>query len=199
MMFHFMIFILFTTLSSISGLELPEREKPKITDWAGTARWLVNANHYGSIATNSVHNAGFPFVQPKSFVDGGYPTNSTGIMYFYDSGMDTSLLDIAEDNSVSFALTAATLGHCPPTTHTDPENPTCARAVFTGNFVKVTDLEELVSAKESLYARHPMMKAWPKGHDFQVYKIDTIKEIWLIDIYGGAKSVDLDEYYNYQF
>merc|ERR1719158_2250260 len=62
---------------------------------------------------------GAPFVQPKSFCDGP-KTNSTGSLYFYDSDMDESLIDITANNFVSFALSATQLGHCPATKHTDP-------------------------------------------------------------------------------
>ena len=47
-------------------------------------------------------------------------------------------------------------------------------------------------AEDALFSRHPMMPTWP--HDFDFYVI-RIKSIWLIDIYGGAKDVDLEEYY----
>ncbi len=79
-----------------------------------------------------------------------------------------------------------------PTAHTDPENPTCAKATFTGAFELVTDEQEREVAKDALFSRHPMMPTWP--HHFDFYAI-RIKSIWLIDIYGGAKEVDLDDYY----
>jgi hypothetical protein len=109
--------------------------------------------------------------------------------------MDESLKDIAESNVVSFTLSATSLGHCPATKHTDPENPTCARVTFSGKFNLVEDKDELEFAQSSLFERHPMMATWPNdSHDFKVYKID-ITSIWLIDIYGGAKDVPVDDYY----
>ena len=195
----FLISILALSKASNDELKLDKRNKPKIMDFAGTARWLVNENNYGTLATISDRIGGKPFAQPKSFVDGGYPTNSTGVLYFYDSDMDASLIDITTQPIVSFSLTAASLGHCPPTKHTDPENPTCARATFSGTFTKVTDKDESETAKQSLIAKHPMMASWPAGHDFNVWKITDINEIWLIDIYGGAKSVDPNEYYAYEY
>lgn len=167
--------------------------KPRISKFAETARWLVSENYWGSISTISVHRKGAPFAQPKSFVDGGYPSNSTGILYFYDSEMDTSMEDIAADNRVALSLSAASLNHCPPTKHTDPENPTCARVVLSGRFVKVEDENERQMAQASLFARHPIMPRWPEEHGWGVYKIN-LEEVWLIDIYGGAKSVDINEY-----
>lgn len=188
-------------LSGASEYEykLDERNKPKVMDFAGTARWLAHENYYGSLATISDRIGGKPFAQPKSFVDGGYPTNSTGVLYFLDSDMDASLVDITTQPIVSFSLTAATLGRCPTTKHTDPENPTCSRATFSGTFTKVSDKVENSNARASLIARHPMMASWPNSHDFNVWKITDINEIWLIDIYGGAKSVDPRDYYAYEY
>ena len=195
----FLISILALSKASEDEFKLDKRNKPKIMDFAGTARWLVNENNYGTLATISDRIGGKPFAQPKSFVDGGYPTNSTGVLYFYDSDMDASLIDISTNPIVSFSLTAASLGRCPPTKHTDPENPTCARATFSGTFTKVTDENESENARQSLIARHPMMASWPPEHNFNVWKITDINEIWLIDIYGGAKSVDPKEYYAYEY
>jgi len=126
-------------------------KKPRILDFAGTARWLAHENFWGTIGTISVRLDGAPFTQPKSFVDGP-ADNSTGVLYFYDSIMDESLViqlrpsnltrtrpepepelsltliltltaqvDIIENNVVSFSLSATQLGHCPPTKISDPE------------------------------------------------------------------------------
>ena len=100
--------------------------------------------------------------------------------------------DIEANNMVSFSVSAASLGHSIPTSHTDPENPTCAKVTFTGAFELVTDEQEREVAEDALFSRHPMMPTWP--HDFDFYVI-RIKSIWLIDIYGGAKDVDIEEYY----
>ena len=195
----FLALILTFCQASEDEFKLDKRNKPKVMDFTGTARWLAHENYYGSLATISDRIGGKPFAQPKSFVDGGYPTNSTGILYFLDSDMDASLVDITTQPIVSFSLTAATLGRCPATKHTDPENPTCARATFSGTFTKVSDKDESNYARQSLIARHPMMATWPDSHDFNVWKLTDINEIWLIDIYGGAKSVDPKDYYAYEY
>ena len=66
-------------------------KKPRILDFAGTARWLAHENFWGTIGTISVRLNGAPFTQPKSFVDGP-ADNSTGVLYFYGSIMDESLV-----------------------------------------------------------------------------------------------------------
>jgi len=135
-------------------------KKPHILDFAGTARWLAHENMYGVLGTTSVRLGGAPFTQPKSFVDGSVD-NSTGILYFYDAEYDESLIDIASNNVVSFSLSAAQLGNCPPTLVTDPQNPMCARVTFAGKFVSVTEESEKAFATDALFARHPIMPRWP--------------------------------------
>lgn len=78
-------------------------------------------------------------------------------------------------------------GLCPVATK-DPEEPTCARVVISGDFEAVTDPNEFATAKSFLFDRHPTMQTWPDDHNFNVYKIN-IREIWLIDIYGGGKNI----------
>ena len=68
-------------------------KKPRILDFPGTARWLAHENFWGTIGTLSVRLNGAPFTQPKSFVDGP-ADNSTGVLYFYDSEMDESLVPL---------------------------------------------------------------------------------------------------------
>lgn len=40
-----------------------------------------------------------------------------------------------------------------------------------------------------------MAAGWPKGHDFRFYKL-VLSDIFLIDWYGGAKPLPVEEYYN---
>ena len=186
--FNLLCFLL-VVFTSVNALE---KIKPHFWKEAETARWLAHENIWGSLATISVRMEGLPFVQPKSFSDGN-ETSSTGNLYFYESALDESMKDIETNSVVSFSVSAASLGHCIPTAHTDPENPTCAKATFTGTFELVTDEQERELAKDALFSRHPMMPTWP--HDFDFYTI-RIKSIWLIDIYGGAKEVDPMDYYS---
>jgi hypothetical protein len=101
--------------------------------------------------------------------------------------MDTSLKDIDADSRVAFSLTMAQLNMC-TVNRLDPEDPRCARTVMSGNFVAVTDAQELAFAQAALFERHPAMATWPADHSWKVHKID-LKEIWLIDIYGGGEII----------
>jgi hypothetical protein len=161
------------------------RVKPPFWQKAETARWLAHSNIWGTLSTSSVHLNGQAWGQPKSFAD-GTSTNSTGQLYFYDSDMDISVQDAAAYSLVAFSLSAAQLvGRC-NVNITDPEDPRCARVVFSGKFTSVEDGEESAFAQAALFDRHPQMESWPADHNWKIHKID-LAEIWLIDIYGGGK------------
>ena len=88
-----------------------EKDQPPVWKKAETARWLAHENVWGTLSTSSVHLNGQAWGQPKSFVDGTV-TNSTGILYFYDSDMDASMQDINANPVVAFSLSAAQMGRC---------------------------------------------------------------------------------------
>jgi hypothetical protein len=90
------------------------------------------------------------------------------------------------DPRVALSVSMAAQGLCPPFIH-DPEDPTCARVVLSGNFTEIVDKEEAIFAQEALFERHPMMRYWPTDHDWKLSKI-IIQEIWLLNIYGGGKN-----------
>jgi hypothetical protein len=48
-------------------------------------------------------------------------------------------------------------------------------------------------AQAALFSRHPAMKQWV-DLNFQFYKIN-ISNIWLLDGYGGALDVDVEDYF----
>jgi hypothetical protein len=181
-MMRLIVYSMCVLMVLVSGRTIP---KPPFWEKAETARWLAHANEYGTLSTTSVHLKGQAWGQTKSFADGS-SNNSTGVLYFYDSDMDTSMKDIAKNPYVAFSLSAAQLfGHCDVST-LDPENPRCARVVFSGKFVPVDDPDEKDFAHNALFDRHPEMASWPTDHDWKVHKID-LEEIWLIDIFGGGE------------
>ena len=53
--------------------------------------------------------------------------------------------------------------------------------------------DERKLANESLFSRHPEMKTWPVDHHWQMGTID-VKDIWLIDIFGGASTIKVEDY-----
>jgi hypothetical protein len=95
--------------------------------------------------------------------------------------------------TVSFSLSMAQLGNNCTVDKIDPEDPRCARVVFSGIFHEITEPNELKFATESLFERHPAMIDWPSDHGWKVSKID-LYEIWLIDIYGGGRTAFINRY-----
>lgn len=49
-------------------------------------------------------------------------------------------------------------------------------------------------AEEAIFSRHPEMRYWPKDHLFAPYVME-LHHIVLLDFYGGAKHVPIDQYY----
>ena len=50
---------------------------------------------------------------------------------------------------------------------------------------------------QALFSRHPEMPDWPVDHGWYFAKLD-ISSVILLDYFGGAVDVDLQEYYNTQ-
>mmetsp|Transcript_10093 Transcript_10093/g.15298 ORF Transcript_10093/g.15298 Transcript_10093/m.15298 type:complete len:196 (+) Transcript_10093:70-657(+) len=167
-------------------------DPPPFWKKAETARWLAHEHLWGTLSTTSVHLNGQAWGTAKSFVDGS-TSNSTGVLYFYDCDINTSIQDIQENPMCAFSLTEAESNRC-SVDELDPEDPRCARVSFSGKFLEVTDPDELKFAQSALFERHPQMESWPDDHTWRVYKID-LTEIFLLDIYGGATIVPIDEYY----
>ncbi|XP_075144583.1 protein CREG1-like [Haematobia irritans] len=51
------------------------------------------------------------------------------------------------------------------------------------------------SAIVSFVERHPAAKNWLKAHTFYLCELD-IKNIFVLDYYGGPHTVKADDYYN---
>ena len=175
---------------------------------AAAAKWMAEKITWGTLSTISSRgpaatqgtSVGVPFGNPYSFAD-----TSNGTLYFYATDMDASMIDIESGHSdVSFALSEASLSASNSTKPVkactigtplgDPENPPCARLVFTGQFSKVTaGSTEEASARKALFAKHPSFANYPPGHDFFVGKME-LTGIWLIDFYGGASIISPADY-----
>lgn len=164
--------------------------RPDPSDSPAMARWLVSQSDWGVLSTISIHLKGMPWGNVASFSDGAVGS-SGGTPYFYLSKMDPTPNDIDSDPRCSLSLSEAPLGSCGKR---DAENPTCARLTLSGKMKEVTDKQELEYASHALFSKHPEMPDWPKGHRWVFYKLE-IADIFLIDYYGGAKPITVDEYY----
>ena len=185
-------------------------ERPNLRNKAETARWMVHSIDWGVLSTISTRfkdpDVVVPFGNIYSFVDGPCD-NSTGIPYIYGTYMDQSFQDSLSNTAVSFTLSEASLASvcggsnlpsCKIQTQTygDPENPVCARLTLTGRLIVLQDnSDEYDLAQQALFQRHASMKDWPHNHDWVVAKID-LHDIWLIDYFGGATNVDVNQYFN---
>ena len=81
------------------------------------------------------------------------------------------------------------------TKYGDPENPVCARLTVTGTLVVLDEgSDEYILAQQALFQRHATMADWPADHEWVIAKID-IQDVWLIDFFGGASIIAVDEYF----
>lgn len=165
-------------------------QRPDPAFASAMARWLVTSNSWGVVSTVSIHLNGIPFGNVASYSDGP-DGNSTGVPYFYLSALDPTPRDVAVIPYASLTVSEAPLGTCGST---DVENPTCAKITLSGQmYLVVEDTEESDFAALALFSKHPEMEDWPKDHNFKFYGL-KIQDIFLIDWYGGAKTLSVDEY-----
>ncbi|KAM7508106.1 hypothetical protein LguiA_018559 [Lonicera macranthoides] len=138
--------------------------RPKPSDAAPFARWLVSQSSWGVLNTIASDLGGAPFGNVVSFSD-GVPDKGNGIPYFYLTTLDPTASNALKDQRSSFTMSEYPIGTCG---NVDPEDPTCAKITLTGK-LKVLDAnsDEAKNAQTALFAKHPEMKDWPKSHDFQ--------------------------------
>jgi len=169
---------------------------PPYTKKALTARYVVHTSDWGSLATISVQKkiAGMPYANVFSIADGIIGNVSLGIPYFFMTGMDVSTKDLEVNAAATLVVSEAQSDTCKKQ-DLDPENPVCARAMLTGIIEKVVDPSEIARAKQFLYTRHPEMADWPSSHGWFFSKLN-IKQIQLLDFYGGIYEVPLSDYFS---
>jgi len=121
--------------------------------------------------------------------------NSTGVPYFYLTNMDMSTQDLQKNPKASVTISLAQNGYCK--THSlDPEDPRCAHVILAGDVIKVKDNStEQQFAKEALFTRHPVMSEWPESHGWYFAKLN-ISNVILLDFFGGAIDVPVQEYFD---
>eukprot|EP00250_Pteridium_aquilinum_P000840 c11013_g1_i1 orf=160-771(+) len=175
---------------TVHAEEAHHSHRPSPADASTMARWLVSSNAWGVVSTVSIHLNGIPFGNVASYSDGPVG-NSTGVPYFYLSALDPTPKDVAVIPYASLTISEAPLGTCGIK---DVENPTCAKITLSGQMYSVDEnTEESDFATLALFSKHPEMKGWPKHHNFKFYGL-KIQAIFLIDWYGGAKAMSVDEY-----
>ncbi|KAF7819638.1 protein CREG1 [Senna tora] len=189
-----LVLLLIGVHGSVHGRLLSIPPKPDPADAAATARWLVSQNIWGVLNTISSDLGGAPFGNVLSFSD-GLPNEGSGIPYFYLTPLDPTARNAMKDQRASFAVSEYSLGTCGKK---DPENPSCAKMTLTGKLKLLdTSSKEAEVARSALFSKHPEMEWWPPSHGFQAYKLE-IENIFLIDWFGGARPLTVEQYLKYK-
>ncbi|XP_051141502.1 uncharacterized protein LOC127258621 [Andrographis paniculata] len=171
-------------------LLIPNARRPNPDDAASFARWLVSQSSWGVLNTISNEWGGAPFGNVVSFSD-GEPDKGKGIPYFYLTTLDPTASNALKDPRSSLTISEYSLGTCDKT---DPENPSCAKITLIGK-LKLLDgkSKDAEFGRSALFAKHPEMKSWPPGHNFEVYKLN-IEKIFMINWFGGPKPLTVEQY-----
>ncbi|XP_054471616.1 protein CREG2 [Anoplopoma fimbria] len=166
---------------------------PPHQETARTARYIAHYSDWGHVSTISTQDKikGLPFGNIFSVSDGPLD-NSTGVIYFYVTAMDYTVIDLESSPYASLTFSEAEGEFCRQMVY-DPEDPRCARLTLTGKMVEVVP-EELGFAKEAMFSRHPVMAKWPVGHKWFFMKLELI-QVWLQDWIGGISLIPLEEYF----
>lgn len=186
-------------LNIVLGEPVLGTDRPPYQEYAKRARYIVNRANWTVVATFSFHDpvTTFPYARVESCSD-GLLHNGTGTPYLYLMKDGTPMQNLKKNGNATLSYSEAEFGDiqsCMISPKSDPENPLCSRVMLYGQFYQVTDKKELQIAQKALFTRHPFMKDLPASHQFQVYGL-KISHIGILDYFGGAVWVDVDDYYN---
>ncbi|KAG8574632.1 hypothetical protein GDO81_009254 [Engystomops pustulosus] len=106
--------------------------------------------------------------------------------------MEISVQDLQVNANASLTMSLAQTPYCREEKY-DPQSPLCAHIILSGSVQKVNDTET-DKAKLALFSRHPEMATWPRDHDWFFAKLN-ITNVWVLDYFGGIKTVTPEEYY----
>jgi len=191
------ILVSFLSLASL-GAAMSVDSIPWWFQYTKMARYIAHESDWVSMATFSSRDnfTAYPTANVFSMADGPVD-HSSGIPYFYLTEMELSVHDLIKNNKASLSMSLAQGDYCNKKGF-DPESPRCAHLIMTGKIVKVDPedpeyAEEYSFAHNGLFSRHPAMDTWPAGHGWFVAKME-IENILLLDFFGGAKTVDVNDY-----
>ncbi|XP_022103280.1 protein CREG1-like [Acanthaster planci] len=191
-----MISLVTATLLLLSCTVIKGADPPPHGELAKRARYIVHKADWCIITTFSSTEVllGQPFPNPASVSDGPV-NNSSGIPYMYQPTVSYVTKDVFNDSRVTLTFSEAQFGlkECLLTKESDPESPLCARLMIKGNMHLVTDAAENATARAALFPRHPNMVTWG-FHEYTFLKMD-IKQILLLDYFGGYSYVSVDDYF----
>ncbi|KAM4795536.1 protein CREG1 [Rhinophrynus dorsalis] len=167
---------------------------PPHNETARVARFVAHHCDWGALATISSHPpvTGQPFANVFSVSDGPRRA-STGVPYFYLTSMEISVQDLQVNPNASLTMSLAQTPYCRKEGY-DPQSPLCAHIILSGS-IQMVDSTETDKAKLALFSRHPEMETWPRDHHWFFAKLN-ITNIWVLDYFGGIKTVTPEEYYS---
>ncbi|XP_062982871.1 protein CREG1 [Elgaria multicarinata webbii] len=181
----------------LAGLVAGEAGIPPHEDVARVARFVVHGCDWGALATLSAQDPpmrGQPFANVFSVSDGPSGSRGSGVPYMYLTPLEVSVRDLQMNANASLTMSLAQTPYCKKQGY-DPQNPLCAHVIFSGIVEKVQNGTEADFAKAALFSRHPEMESWPRGHNWFFAKLN-ITSIWVLDYFGGIKTVTPQEYFN---
>ena len=190
------VFIVKTIEVEDNFLDSVHDPPPIYTDYAKMARWLVHTMEWTSMGTISTLPAieGFPMVNVIAMADSEKGAKSTGIIYFYLTMLDFTAQDLSKKNQLTTLFSMDQNLMCSKK-NIDPMEPTCARAMFSGEALRVSkDSEEFKFATQAMVSHHPASVHWLDQHNFFLCKLN-ISSICVLDWYGGPHYVTLDDYF----
>ncbi|KAM4699372.1 protein CREG1 isoform 2-T2 [Discoglossus pictus] len=167
---------------------------PPHNDTARVARFVAHHCDWGALATISSHEPvrGQPFANVFSVSDGPLKSG-TGVPYMYLTSMEISVQDLQVNPNASLTMSLAQTHYCKKQGY-DPQSPLCAHIILSGS-IQTVDGTETDTAKVALFSRHPEMKDWPHDHNWFFAKLN-ITNIWVLDYFGGIKTVTPEDYYS---
>jgi len=177
------------------GLDIVRDDPPPWAEYAKMARHVVHVSDWAGMATIATRDpiVGYPFANVFSMADGPIG-NSSGVPYMYTTPMEMSIIDLTANPQASLTMSLAQGNYCSDHDY-DQEDPRCAHIILTGTVVTIdSNSEEASFAQEALFSRHPAMSTWPEDHGWFFAKLD-ITNILLLDWFGGATTVSIDEYF----
>ncbi|XP_013117036.2 protein CREG1 isoform X1 [Stomoxys calcitrans] len=174
---------------------------PSELNHAQIARKLVHQANWASVGTISTNSMvkDYPMVNIISINDNDVDHKSTGRIRFLLTDLDFTGPDWQNNNKVTMLFTDEQTLHCMHSRPIiDPMEPTCQRVMISGQVIRMNkDDTSYDEALVSFVERHPAAKNWLKAHKFYLCELD-IKNIFVLDYYGGPHNVATNDYYNVQ-
>ncbi|KAL9893249.1 cellular Repressor of E1A-stimulated Genes isoform 1-T1 [Glossina fuscipes fuscipes] len=164
---------------------------------AKIARTLVNHANWAAVGTISTNRlvTGYPMVNVISIDDNDSKGVSTGKIHFMLTDLDFTGPDWRYNNKATFLFSNDQHLDC-ENHKQDPMEPTCARVIISGQVKQMGKSDQNYDdALVAFVQRHPAAKNWIKAHTFYLCELD-IKNIFVLDYYGGPHNVTADDYYN---